>query len=106
MPTKSQHHAHDEYFRKIAKKRERELKLIRKHLGLFLENSELILSRPEYFNITSDAALLADSFRGSAHALARRKIDRHLSEMPEKSIRPERSWFHWLRYEFVYRHMQ
>jgi hypothetical protein len=58
MPTKSQHHAHDEYFRKIAKKRERELKLIRKHLGLFLENSELILSRPEYFNITSDAAYL------------------------------------------------
>ncbi|PTN39108.1 hypothetical protein [Desulfonatronum sp. SC1] len=58
MPNKSQHHERDEYFRKIAQKRERELELIREHLGLFIENTDFILSRPEYFNITSDAAYL------------------------------------------------
>ncbi len=58
MPNKSQHQERDEYFRKIAETRERELELIREHLGLFIENTELILSRPEHFNITSDAAYL------------------------------------------------
>ncbi len=58
MPNKSQHHERDEYFRKIAETRERELELVREHLGLFIENTELILSRPEYFNITTDAAYL------------------------------------------------
>lgn len=58
MSKMSQHQERDEYLRKIAQTRKHELELFREHLGLFIENSELIQSRPEYFNITSDAAYL------------------------------------------------
>ncbi|GAB6059050.1 hypothetical protein [Desulfonatronum parangueonense] len=58
MSNTRQHHQFDEYCRKIAQSRERDLELIRENLGLFIENTEYILSRPEYFNITSDAAYL------------------------------------------------